>query len=132
MSRPIAAWALSGTLTATGIVHLVQPTFFDGIVPSVLPNPRLWTYLSGIAELTVAGLVALPRTRRLGGLAAAALFVVVFPANVQMALDADGASEQIIALGRLPFQIPLVLWALLVSRQASQANRSRAVTAARS
>ena len=132
MSRPIAAWALAGTLTVTGVTHLVQPGFFDGIVPSVLPNPRLWTYLSGIAELTVAGLVALPRTRRLGGLAAAALFIAVFPANVQMALDADRASEQIIALGRLPFQIPLVLWALLVSRQASQANRSRAVTAARS
>ncbi len=128
MSRPIAAWALAGTLTVTGVTHFVQPGVFDGIVPSVLPNPRLWTYLSGIAELTVAGLVALPRTRRLGGLAAAALFVAVFPANIQMAIDADGPSEQITAWGRLPFQIPLVLWALLVFRQA---NRSTA-TAARS
>ncbi len=123
MSRPIAAWALAGTLTVTGVIHLVQPGVFDGIVPSVLPNPRFWTYLSGVAELTVAGLVALPRTRRFGGLAAAALFVAVFPASIQMALDADGASEQLIAWGRLPFQIPLVLWALLVHRQA---NRSTA------
>lgn len=118
MSRPIASWALAGTLTLTGIAHLVQPTFFDGIVPSVLPNPRFWTYLSGVAELTVSGLIALPRTRRLGGLAAAALFVAVFPANIQMVVDAGGTSEQLIAWGRLPFQIPLVLWALLVYRQA--------------
>lgn len=118
MSRPIAAWALAGTLTLTGIAHLTRPTFFDGIVPSVLPDPRFWTYLSGAAELTVAGLVAVPRTRRLGGLAAAALFIAVFPANIQMALDADGASEQLIAWGRLPFQIPLILWGLLVYRQA--------------
>ena len=121
MSRPIAAWTLAGTLTLTGVTHLVQPTFFDGIVPSVLPNPRLWTYLSGAAELAVAGLVALPRTRRIGGLAAAALFIAVFPANVQMALDADRASEQLVAWGRLPFQIPLVLWALLVHQQAKAA-----------
>ncbi len=118
MSRPVAAWALAATLTFTGVAHVVQPGFFDSIVPSVLPNPRFWTHLSGVAELVVAGLVAVPRTRRLGGLAAAALFVAVFPANVQMALDADGTSEQLIAWGRLPFQIPLVLWALLVYWQA--------------
>ena len=127
MSRPIAAWALAGTLTLTSIAHLIQPGFFDGIVPSVLPNPRLWTYLSGLAELTVAGLVALPWTRRVGGLAAATLFVAVFPANIQMALDAHGASEQIIAWGRLPFQIPLVLWALVVYRQASVSTPGRTI-----
>ena len=120
MRRPIAAWTLAGTLTATGLIHLVRPTVFTGIVPSVLPDPRFWVSLSGVAEFLVAALVAVPRTRRLGGLAAAALFVAVFPANVQMALDADGTAERVIAWGRLPLQIPLILWALAVSRRASQ------------
>ena len=48
---------------------------------------------------------------------AAVLFVAVFPANVQHAVQADGA-EQVGALLRLPLQVPLVLWALQVRRSA--------------
>ena len=119
MSRPIAAWALAGTLTLAGLAHFAVPDFFDAIVPPWLPGTaRTCTYLSGVAELAVAGLVAVPRTRRLGGLAAAALFVTVFPANIQMALDAEGTAERVIAYGRLPFQVPLVLWGLGVYRAA--------------
>ena len=123
MSRPTAAWALAGLLTVTGAIHLVRPGVFTGIVPSVMPDPRFWVYLSGVAELGVAGLVVVPRTRRLGGLTAAALFIAVFPANVQMALDADGTAEQVIAWGRLPLQIPLILWALAVYRTAAGWHR---------
>jgi uncharacterized membrane protein len=66
--------------------------------------------------------VAAPRTRRLGGLLAAALFVAVFPANVKMALDWSDRSllERIAAYGRLPLQIPMVIWALRVRRSAQQ------------
>ena len=50
--------------------------------------------------------------------AAAALFVAVFPANVQMALDWSDRSpvEQAVAYARLPLQIPLIWWALRVAR----------------
>jgi uncharacterized membrane protein len=64
-----------------------------------------------------AGIVA-PRTRRLGGLAAALLFVGVFPGNVKMALDYQRlgrpARDRAIAWLRLPVQWPLVRWALTV------------------
>ncbi len=77
-------------------------------------------YLSGVAELACAVAVARPSTRRAGGFAAAVLFVAVFPANVQMALDwrTRPASEQAAAYGRLPLQIPLVLWGLTVANDA--------------
>jgi uncharacterized membrane protein len=44
----------------------------------------------------------------------------VFPANVKMAIDWSDRSvaEQAVAYGRLPLQIPLVLWALKVRRDA--------------
>ena len=60
------------------------------------------------------------RTRRLAGWASAVLFVVVFPANVQMAVDARNESSvaQVIAYARLPLQIPLVWWAVAVARSA--------------
>lgn len=121
-----AALALAGLLGAAGVLHIVTPDFFDGMVPTELPGgPRRWTTASGVAELGVATAVALPRTRRLGGLAAAALFVAVFPANVKMALDWSERSvtEQVIGWARLPLQIPLVLWGLKVRRDADRFAR---------
>lgn len=120
--QPTAAAGLVVLLTSTGILHFVVPGPFDAIVPEQLPgSPRTWTHLSGAAELAVAALIAVPRTRRLGGLLAALLFVVVFPANVKMAIDWSDRPAWMRALvyGRLPLQIPLVLWAVLVYRRAA-------------
>jgi uncharacterized membrane protein len=116
--RPAAA-ALAGLLGVSGIGHFARPGFFDSIAPRSLPGePRFWTHASGVAELGVAAAVAVPRTRRLGGYAAAALFVGVFPANVSMALRWSDRSprEKAIAYGRLPLQVPLVVWALRLAR----------------
>ena len=120
-SGDAAALGLSGLLAFAGVAHFTNPQFFDEIVPHRLPGtPRSWTYVSGVAELACAAVVANPRTRRTGGLAAALLFVGVFPANVQMAIDwrSRPAKEQAAAYGRLPLQIPLVLWGLKVRRDA--------------
>ena len=108
---------LGGLLAGTGALHFLLPGSFDQIVPAVLPAPRLWTYASGIVELAVAAAVLAPRTRARGALAAAVLFVAVFPANVQHALQTDG-TERLVALLRLPLQVPLVLWAWQVRRAA--------------
>jgi uncharacterized membrane protein len=113
------AAGLAALLAGSGTLHFLTPGPFDGIVPRSLPGkPRTWTYLSGAAELAVAAAILHPRTRRLGGLAAAALFVGVFPANVKMAVDWRGAkpAKRAIAFGRLPLQVPLVLWARRVAR----------------
>ena len=110
---------LIGILGGAGVAHFAIPRGFDDIVPTALPgSPRLWTYTSGVAELAVAAAVAVPRTRRLGGVLAAALFVAVLPANVQMAVDWSdrSLSQRLIAYGRLPLQIPLVWLAWRVSR----------------
>ena len=119
-SRYPGATALAATLTTTGVLHLAVPAPFDTVVPRTLPGtPRFWTLASGVAELGVAAAVAAPRTRRLGGAAAAVLFVAVLPANVKMARDWSDRSPaaRAVAWGRLPLQIPLVVWALAVRRR---------------
>ena len=70
--------------------------------------------------MLVAALIAVPRTRRFGGLLAALLFVAVFPANVKMVIDWSDRPVwmRALAYGRLPLQIPLVLGAVLVYRRA--------------
>lgn len=125
---------LAGMLVTTGALHLVIPQPFDTIVPTVLPGPsRRWTYLSGAAELAIAAAVAAPRTRRLGGLAAAALFVVVFPANLQMALNwrRRPLPQRALAWGRLPLQLPLIVWALRASRDRHGARRAASMPSGR-
>jgi uncharacterized membrane protein len=117
-SAPAAA--LAALLTTTGVAHLAVPAPFDAIVPRSLPGtPRFWTISSGVAELVVAVTVAVPRTRRLGAAAAAGLFVGVVPANVKMARDWSDRSPaaRAVVWGRLPLQIPLVVWALAVRRR---------------
>lgn len=118
METTRSARTLAGLLGAAGLMHFVKPDFFDAIVPEMLPGEaRSWTLGSGLAELAVAGAVAMPSTRRHGALAAAALFVAVFPANVKAAMDARTTVEKVAMGVRLPLQVPLVRWALKVARR---------------
>jgi uncharacterized membrane protein len=121
-SRSRSALALAALLGVAGVTHFATPKPYDAIVPRALPGePRTWTYASGVAELAVAAALAVPKTRKAGGLLAAGLFAVVFPANVKMALDyRDKAPRaKAIAWGRLPLQLPLIIWALRVRRSAA-------------
>ena len=117
----LARWSpylLAALLTTTGTLHFVVPRTFSAIVPPQLPEPLALVYLSGAAELACAAGLVVPRTRRLAGWATAALFVAVFPGNVQMALDASDRSALYRAATyvRLPVQVPLVAWAVQVAR----------------
>ena len=116
MSR--TARSLAGMFAFTGTVHLVRPQTFDPALPDWLPgSKRAWALGSGVAELGCAALVALPRTRRLGGWVSAALLVAVFPGNVHMARTARSPRARTLTLLRLPLQAPLVGWACRVARR---------------
>ncbi|MFI8003328.1 hypothetical protein [Streptomyces sp. NPDC086010] len=113
---------LAGLLAAAGLAHFAVPRPFDAIVPRALPgSPRVWTRASGVVELTLAAGLAVPRTRKVSARATALFFVGVFPANVQMAYDWRDrpAPARGFALGRLPLQVPLYLWARAAGRSAS-------------
>jgi uncharacterized membrane protein len=110
-SAQAAAYRLSALLLGAGTTHFALPKPYDSIVPAELPgSPRFYTYASGVAELATGALLLVPRTRRIGGLAAAVLFVSVFPANVNMVrLWWDkGWPMRVAAIARLPVQIPMV------------------------
>ncbi len=115
--------ALVALFAAVGSLHFIPPSAaqMDAIVPDQLPGPaRAYTVASGIAELTLAGLLSRKETAQLGGVAAAALLVAVFPANVKMALDWQRekrpAWQRAVAYGRLPLQAPMIYAAVRVAR----------------
>jgi len=113
---------LVGVLAGVGTLHLVHPDPFEEMVPQGLGDARLWTYASGVAEITGACLLTHPRTRQIGGWWAAVLLVAVFPGNVKAALDGGMRSapppldSAAVAWLRLPLQLPLVAWALRHAR----------------
>lgn len=121
--RP-GGWVLVVLFTVSGIVHLLRPGVFTPLVPDVLPAPRLLVYVSGVAELLCACGLVWRRTRRLAGWASAGLLVAIFPGNVTMAVEAwlswrGGDASGTYAAGtliRLPLQLPLIWWALRVTR----------------
>jgi hypothetical protein len=110
-------------LGGAGVAHFAKPDFFDPIVPDWMPgSKRLITYVSGVVELAAALLVAIPRTRRIGGWVALITFIGVYPANIQAALDGgmkemdppfNSAAE---AWLRLPLQLPLFWLAWRVAK----------------
>ena len=99
----------------SGLLHLTRPRPFEGIVPRGLPAKRELVYLSGVLELGCAVGMCARVTRRPAGLLSAGLLVAIFPANVQMTVDIlAGRSPvaKLLAVARLPLQLPLIRTAL--------------------
>lgn len=117
-SAVTAARGLAGLLLGAGAGHFAFPQPFDAIVPPELPgSARRYTYASGVAELVIGALLLVPRTRRRAGLAAAALFVAVYPANIHsVRLLWAKPWLRAGAIARLPLQIPMIVAALRVWR----------------
>jgi uncharacterized membrane protein len=122
--RPLILLGIAGLMAGSGTLHLVAPGFYRRIVPRVLGHADAVVAVSGVCELACAALLLLPATRRIGAYATAALLVAVFPANLQMALDAglgegsSPANSAVVAWLRLPLQVPLVVWALRLREDA--------------
>jgi len=115
--------SLAGVLGVAGVLHLVAPQPYDRLIPRRLGAPRPWVYGSGVAEIACATALLVPRSRRAGALATAALFVGVFPGNVTMAVRAlrsprASGRTKALTVARLPLQVPLVAWALDVAGRA--------------
>jgi uncharacterized membrane protein len=103
-----------------GTLHFLFPNPYERIMPPYLPLHRELVYLSGALE--IAGGLGLLEERSRGsvGIGLVLLLVAVWPANVQMLLDARAARKPLwwVALlwARLPVQIVLIVWVWRASR----------------
>lgn len=111
LKLPIGSWVVISAFTASGILHLINPSAFLFLLPEWTPEPILLIYLSGIAEL--AGALGLLMRKNWGRYLTVATLLGVWPANWWFAIDALAADPTLalIAWLRLPLQIPLIIWA---------------------
>jgi uncharacterized membrane protein len=110
------ALAVAFLFAATG--RLVNPDGLVLMLPESLPLRREAVYISGVFEVLGAIRLLVPRLQRLAGLGLVALLLVVFPANINVALHnlqiPGFPASPLMQWLRLPLQLVLigvVLWA---------------------
>lgn len=109
-------------MVAAGVNHFINPPPYLGMMPAELPES--WhlplVYLSGVFEVLGGLGLILPATRRFAAWGLIALFIAVFPANLNMALNELPLGKDPIPTwalwARLPLQIVLIAWAYSIAR----------------
>ena len=108
----MARLLLGAFFLAAGTLHFLKPRPYVAIVPDALPRKLELVYASGVAEIVGgAGVLAAP-TRRAAGWWLIATLIAIFPANVNMALNAERfrAVPAPLLWIRLPVQGVLIAW----------------------
>ncbi len=72
-------------MAASGVMHFVDPDWFEPLVPARLGNAIAWVYVSGVAEIGIGIALLVDRGhRRQAGTALAVLLVVLYVGNLNM------------------------------------------------
>ena len=107
-------------LSFMGVLHVLLPGPFLKIIPKGLGAPRFWNLVAAAAEGGSGALLLSkdPRKQQLGGALATATIIGVYPANINMAIDAGAPTSAAAAAAwlRLPFQFPMILGALRLAK----------------
>jgi len=85
-AKPLFKILLAVAMVVVGALHFVRPKPFIRIVPAALPNPRALVLVSGFFEIAGGVGLLLPPTQHVAAWGLIALYVAVFPANVNMAI----------------------------------------------
>ena len=114
-TRPTASLIVIALIFGTsGVLHLLKPGPFMAIMPPWLPAHRELVLLSGVCEILGAIGVLVPATQVAAGWGLIALLLAVFPANIQMLLNARASHASALwmagLIARLPFQVFLIYW----------------------
>jgi len=118
-SKRISRIVLAALFAFAGTMHFVIPASYERIMPPWVPAHRAMVLVSGACEIAGGLGLLVPRLRRAAGIGLIALLIAVWPANLQMLLNARVAHQpawaQVLLLLRLPLQIVLIGWVWLAS-----------------
>ncbi|AFZ30228.1 hypothetical protein Glo7428_1671 [Gloeocapsa sp. PCC 7428] len=122
---------LAVCIIVVGLLHFAVPDIFVSIVPSLLPYPLELVYISGVFEILGGIGLLVPTVSRAAAWGLIALFIAVFPANINMAVNhihidniPDSPWFQVV---RLPFQAVLIAWAWWYTKPATDIKNQAAI-----
>lgn len=118
--KPVFRWILTVVMVGAGANHFIAPDTYVAMMPEALPAHLALVYLSGVAEILGGLGLILPATRKLAAWGLIALFVAVFPANLNMAINGLPLGTTEVASwalwARLPLQLVAIAWAYWFTR----------------
>jgi uncharacterized membrane protein len=113
--KTVGCISLAVLMVIAGAMHFVAPAAYVRIVPRSLPAPRALVLVSGVFEVLGGIGLLVPETRPVAAWGLIALFIAVFPANVNMAVNRIGFGRKPgpawLLWARLPLQAVLIAWA---------------------
>ncbi len=116
-------WLLAAFMVSAGILHFATPEPFIKIVPGFLPFPAALVYISGAAEILLGAGLIISKTKVLCAWGLIALFIAVYPANINMAINPIeiGNIPDVwwVHAIRLPLQFVLIAWAYWYTKPSS-------------
>jgi uncharacterized membrane protein len=117
--RSFLRWPLAAVMVGVGLLHFLRPEAFVRIVPDYLPAPGALVMVSGVFEILGGVGILLAKVRRLASYGLVALYLAVFPANVNMVVHPElgGGIPPWVLWARLPLQAALIAWALWAGGQ---------------
>jgi uncharacterized membrane protein len=115
-------YVLAVAMVMVGVTHFTSPGIYTVMVPSWwVQSPLTTVYVSGVAEIAGGVGLLIPQLRRAAAWGLILLYIAVFPANVNMAVNHipyNGKQLSDAALwGRLPLQLVLIAWAHWYTRR---------------
>lgn len=119
--KEILRVVLSVCMIAVGILHFAKPEPFLRIMPPQLPYPLALVYISGFFEILGGVGLLIPIVSVAAAWGLIALFIAVFPANINQAVNSipiEGIPHHSwLYWFRLPFQAVLIAWAYSYTRR---------------
>ncbi len=118
VARKLTRWLLALVYFAAGILHVLFPAPFLGIMPGAVPFPEAAVFWTGVAEILGAVGLAQGRSARLrhaAGFGLALYALCVWPANMQHMFDdlsGDGGLGLAYHAPRMMAQ-PVIIWAAI-------------------
>ena len=118
MLKKVSLSVMTFTYLFAGLAHWTHFAYYLSLVPSFLPEPRLWVAGSGLAEVLLSFFLPLQATRKW------ACYILMFCLAATLPIDAfvlvkNGAGIPLpfwVLASRVPFHLTLMVWAWWHSR----------------
>jgi uncharacterized membrane protein len=114
--RPIKSvlrYVMAAFYVWAGINHFVRPEFYLNLMPAYIPLHTELVYLSGIVEIGLGVLVAIPRTAAMAAWGIILMLIAFLPVHVHMLVNNHLYPEAPTSMLwlRFPIQALFILWA---------------------
>ena len=120
--KAVMKYLLAIFFILAGLNHFRSPEFYLNIMPPYLPWHGPLHLLSGFLEVLFGALLLVPKYSRVAAWGVIAVLILVFPANVHMAMHPELYPDinPIALYVRLPIQGLFILWAWWFTRPPGQ------------